>query len=1365
MKKLTALTLAITMLLTLLTGNISAVENEFVFGGGYSDYYWNSEFNLSVGEDDSGLDEPEITPMVAAQLEIFNDSIAVINGIMSGQCGDSAYWTFDESTGTLTVYGTGDMWDDTLFYGFGGILPEVTNLIIENGIRKIGDNSFRNANITSIEFPESVEKIGEKSFYDCSLSGELVIPRNVSYIGSSAFDSNKLISVVFMCDDCDIRCHAFGWNDISNVVFPKHLTRFDGFDHNKLTELNLTESVKIFGCGAIEGMDGLTHIEFPESLTTFEYKALYGCWDYTEDLIIPSSVTEIGDRAIFCGENQKIYFEGNAPSVSEKWLHEAGTEHGSFRWTDTLYYKPGTTGWTDSPAYDSATGTWNGYNLRVWGDESQFYGQCGDNAFWNFDPATGVLNITGSGSIWKDINWKYPWTGLKDSITTVNFEPGITNVPERAFEYCIGLQNVSLSNMMTFIGDRAFYGCALSGKLTIPSRVAEIQSGAFGMNHLTAVDLPVGLTYFTGFDHNDITEIIIPEGVTEVKAWAMRGNAKLTHVEFPSTLVEIGYDSFDDCSSLPEVIIPTSVKEIKHEAFWDSPNQKIYFEGNAPAMYEGGSEYPITFDSTDTLYYKPGTTGWTDSPDYDPATGKWKGYTIKPWESGDPGKVTALYPANGTVDFGYDNQNYYKVGFETMSVTFDKVLLAGDKTGFNYETYAPLDFSKGNISIYRADGKLIWEASPTSFSQCAGDVKILSDGMTLEITPSNKYMLFDYDTEYYVVIDPSVVKFDNGTTFTGIKKGEWAFTTVEEKLDHEHKSDGWESDDTSHWHTCEICGRKYDIEEHQRDDNCKCTVCGKTAHMPATIVVDAKEPTCISDGYTGDRYCLLCHKVVEQGEAIAALGHDPHWVAEDGSQYHWQKCSRCFSLLTMEDHTYNDKGKCTVCGANDPSYLQNPEGFVQTAWKYLGYNGKEMHDYFGVPTGKLKNGTWRSVAWCNQFVYYIAKECNLTSAIKSANMIDMQKFGVTISKDDGRPQPGDLVFFDWGNNGDINHVGIVSEVNGNKFAVIHGNYHASTIEYGLNGWGVVCGPTNKSKGWSCVKHHDVPYSGMNSNAYWDVNDDEVEKFVRIDWNNIQNSKGTNTVINLKGDVGFAIEWNDEVLSSNETNLMVLDIEPANTASFGYYVVKDDGSYEITLDYHTGYKFTMYALDNGSIDLDIKYYDFDSNLLNSVAFRDVAITDTTTIETSPFNEFGGYELYLLDSEEDDIIGWSADKDETVTTPNAEFTEYLNYGEENQPDGEEPTAQPVLPTHNHAFTSWQYDSFYHWRSCVGCGLRTDVYQHEFVDDVCTVCGYTRETSEEPETVPDDDGTVEVEVPTEGKKVIEEVSGAITDSKRKG
>ena len=73
------------------------------------------------------------------------------------------------------------------------------------------------------------------------------------------------------------------------------------------------------------------------------------------------------------------------------------------------------------------------------------------------------------------------------------------------------------------------------------------------------------------------------------------------------------------------------------------------------------------------------------------------------------------------------------------------------------------------------------------------------------------------------------------------------------------------------------------------------------------------------------------------------------------------------------------------------------------------------------------------------------------------------------------------------------------------------------------------------------------------------------------------------------------------------------------------------------------------------------------------------------------------------------------------------------------------------HTHAFANWQFDSIYHWRPCIGCGMRIDVSQHTFVNGKCSVCGYTSLNNEETEAIPDD--TVVVDTPTQGLYIEED------------
>ena len=88
----------------------------------------------------------------------------------SGKCGDNSEWFFDETTGTLIISGSGDMWD------YSAVEPEwvtkhgiyIKEVTISYGITSIGAGSFKNClNLETVYIPSSVVKIGAGAFDGC----------------------------------------------------------------------------------------------------------------------------------------------------------------------------------------------------------------------------------------------------------------------------------------------------------------------------------------------------------------------------------------------------------------------------------------------------------------------------------------------------------------------------------------------------------------------------------------------------------------------------------------------------------------------------------------------------------------------------------------------------------------------------------------------------------------------------------------------------------------------------------------------------------------------------------------------------------------------------------------------------------------------------------------------------------------------------------------------------------------------------------------------------------------------------------------------------------------------------------------------
>ena len=90
-------------------------------------------------------------------------------------------------------------------------------------------------------------------------------------------------------------------------------------------------------------------------------------------------------------------------------------------------------------------------------------------------------------------------------------------------------------------------------------------------------------------------------------------------------------------------------------------------------------------------------------------------------------------------------------------------------------------------------------------------------------------------------------------------------------------------------------------------------------------------------------------------------------------------------------------------------------------------------------------------AWCATFVSAVAIKCGCTDIIPTEcgceQMINQfKKIGAWVENENRTPKPGDIIFYDWSDNGIgdnkgySDHVGIVENVSGGKITVIEGNY-------------------------------------------------------------------------------------------------------------------------------------------------------------------------------------------------------------------------------------------------------------------------------------------------------------------------------------
>ncbi len=146
----------------------------------------------------------------------------------------------------------------------------------------------------------------------------------------------------------------------------------------------------------------------------------------------------------------------------------------------------------------------------------------------------------------------------------------VTAIGERAFE-ATAITTVTLPDSITTIGGWTFASCQQLTEVALPSGITEIPDGAFFCCiKLGGIDLPDGLVTigrfaFAGCD--GLTTLVLPDTVTTLEYGAFTVCFNLKDVTLSESLVTIEDYAFYWCYPLAEVVIPDTVETIGAWAF------------------------------------------------------------------------------------------------------------------------------------------------------------------------------------------------------------------------------------------------------------------------------------------------------------------------------------------------------------------------------------------------------------------------------------------------------------------------------------------------------------------------------------------------------------------------------------------------------------------------------------------------------------------------------------------------------------------------------------------------------------------------------------------------------------------------------
>ena len=149
------------------------------------------------------------------------------------------------------------------------------------------------------------------------------------------------------------------------------------------------------------------------------------------------------------------------------------------------------------------------------------------------------------------------------SVTYNEITYSVTSIGEHAFYNCSGLTSVTIPNSVTSIGDDAFYGCTGLTSVNITD-IAAWCNIAFS----SYISNPLYYAKHLYVNNVEVTNLVIPEGVTSIGERAFQNCSGLTSVTIPNSVTSIGDYAFYECYRLTSVTIGNSVTSIGKYAFY-----------------------------------------------------------------------------------------------------------------------------------------------------------------------------------------------------------------------------------------------------------------------------------------------------------------------------------------------------------------------------------------------------------------------------------------------------------------------------------------------------------------------------------------------------------------------------------------------------------------------------------------------------------------------------------------------------------------------------------------------------------------------------------------------------------------------------
>jgi len=195
----------------------------------------------------------------------------------------------------------------------------------------------------------------------------------------------------------------------------------------------------------------------------------------------------------------------------------------------------------------------------------------------------------------------------------------VTAIGSEAFYECSSLISVAMPDSVTSVGSYAFYGCTSLVYISLPDGITEIGFNAFYDCNQLEYNVYSNVKYLGNFKNpyavlikavsKELTSYSIHEKTKMICRDAFNGCNNMTMIVIPDGVTTIDSTAFAFCGGLTSVFISDSVTTISKDAFQDCNNLVITISEGNPVYSSDASGVVFNKDKTKLIFATESITG------------------------------------------------------------------------------------------------------------------------------------------------------------------------------------------------------------------------------------------------------------------------------------------------------------------------------------------------------------------------------------------------------------------------------------------------------------------------------------------------------------------------------------------------------------------------------------------------------------------------------------------------------------------------------------------------------------------------------------------------------------------------------------